>query len=194
VSANQDNQIRQLLARLEVTSNAPISGYQPVGSKSAFKGRPPSTGDRHPPHLLLAEEYNRASGDVERGRVIVRAERVLRSLTHSPPVPVLREESVGERSKRLLEFGEGLAAQRVATALRVPLREVHRARVGAGRDREFGLVLETQAFLSKRLQSEERKRRVFELKAKHPGMTARQIAALVRADPKTVKSDLEEAA
>jgi Fic family protein len=101
---------------------------------------------------------------------------------------------VGERSKRLLEFGEGLPAQRVATALRVPLREVHRARVGAGRDREFGLLFETQAFLSRRLQAEERRVRVRELKERNPGITSRQIAVLVGCHHSTVAEDLKEAA
>jgi hypothetical protein len=48
VSADQDHQIRQLLARLEVTSNGPISGYQPVGSKSAFQGAAADDGGQAP--------------------------------------------------------------------------------------------------------------------------------------------------
>lgn len=190
---SRDQQMRQILARLEVTSNGRIYSYQPVGSKGAFQGSAPTTGDSSPPHIRWAHAYNECVSDGERDRVIREANRELGELT-CRPVRLVKGESVADRDRRLLKEGAGWSAREVADRFRVNLRDVWRIRREGGRDKDYGGAIKGREAESKRLQRVERQRRVRELKERYPGMTARQIGMHVGVDHKTVQQDLRDAA
>lgn len=186
MSADQDQRIRNILARLEVTSNGPISSYTPVASKGAFGSGEPTTGDAWPPHVRWASKYNEAKDDFEREKVIGKATRELEEITRRVLARV-DGESVELRNRRMVRDYAGWTAQEVATAFRCGVREVHAVRLAADRDKDFGRRVEGGKDDDK-LPPAERRCRVDEMKAQ--GMTVRQIAFRLGVAPQTVSNDL----
>lgn len=180
--------MRQVLARLEITSNGPISSYSPVASKGGFSSGEPTTGDTRPPHIFWARRYNACIDDAEREHAIASAARELDEITQRV-YPAVEGESIEDRNTRMVKDYAGWSAMDVATAFRCGVREVHKARLAAGRDKDYGQVVEQPT--GKRLAADERRRKVHDLKARHPGMTARQIAMHVGASHPTVVEDLK---
>lgn len=176
--------MRQVLAELEVTSNAPTSSYNPSGGHGAFASREPTTGDSWAPHLRYRRLYEDAVDERGRECVIEDAAKELHRIKHSSP-PARPTESDEDRDARVVRDGEGWEAEIAATHFRLRLVDVWRVRRDAGRDKDYGRPV---AGLT--VARFERRARVQELKARNPGMTARQIALHVGADHKTVLADL----
>ena len=175
---------REVLARLELVSNGCIYSYAPVASKGGFSGSEPVSGDRHPPHIVYREEFERATEDEFPG-VLSRAQAELASLTRrSAPV---RLETVQQRDRRMISEGAGFTVLEVATRFRCGPKDVRRVRRQAGRDTETGNAVLPVVAVDKR-------EKVRELKARHPGMSNRQIAQFVSVDHKTVAAWLKAAA
>lgn len=190
--STQADRMRQILAKLEVTSNGPIGSYQPVGSKGAFQSREPTSGDSSPPHIRWAHAFNQCETDRERDRVIRDATAELETLT-CRPVSVVEGETVEERDRRVLKEGKEFTAREVANTFRINVKDVWRIRQQAGLDKDLGAV----RIVKDKTKSEAREAkriRAKELRARYPGMTVRQIGLHVGVDYKTARSYLEDAA
>lgn len=191
MSREQDQKMRTVLARLELTSCGTIYSYAPLG-KGGGRSQEPRSGDPSPPHLHYLRRYNEATTDHARARVILEAEDVLARVTRRT-APRLAGETTRQRDQRILKEGEGAEARVVANAFRVNLRDVWRVRREGLRDKDYGRVI-VERDPTRREATLERQRRVRELRERFPGMTNRQIGLLVGAHHSTVQNDLREAA
>jgi hypothetical protein len=139
-----EQEMRQVLARLEVVSHGTIYSYAPVGTKGGFgdrdggDGRPPG-GELEAPHERWARAWNQAGDDQhKRARALQGARDELEALTRrSAPLPA-KLETPAERDARIVAQRRGWSASDVAIAERCLPRDVRRARQQADRDPETG--------------------------------------------------------
>ena len=180
-----DHEITAVLLQLELTSQGTTPSYNRAGGHSDDIPDPRS-GDPNPPHLEYRERYDRATTDVKRREVISAAEEELRTIRHTQAKAVAEPEEAWER--RLIKDGEGFDAQTVAVRMNTGVKRVWSVRKRNGRDKDTGKLPEAEERLSAQARTE--RARVM----KDRGMSARQIAVMLRVDHKTVTSDLERAA
>ncbi len=126
------NQVmRQLLAELELTSNG--CGYKWNSSgHGKSESRPPVSGDDDPPHLRYRRDYERASTDQARDRVVDQARDELRRIRGQYERP----QGVGETDKqwkaRLVKEGQGFEPGLVALRFNTTAKLVKSVRLELG--------------------------------------------------------------
>lgn len=137
-----ETRMRQVLLQLEMTSNGRTAAYDSSGGGEPDyvlvddRGRARlSIGDA--PQLLYVRAWNAARDDTERAQVLKEAGDELDRIRHSRADRTV-EESKSDRDIRIVTEGEGWPASEVAIQMRCGIRDVHRARAGAGRDVEYG--------------------------------------------------------
>lgn len=189
MSAALDQRMRQVLAELEVISAGTIYSYAVIAAGGSFSSQEPRSGDAHPPHVVLADEYNQARGDERRGEVITKAEGIRDNLRKTPPPKDPSSLETPEQLRRRIatdkEF-EGIEAFMVALKTGARVSEVRKARKVAGRDPDRGYQLLTSPDA---MPADRRRERV----AKHldEGMTHRGIALLLGVSPQTISNDAQ---
>lgn len=130
MSAQQDRDMRQLLAQLELLSHGSVQAW----NRSA-KGEPTQVlpfGESNPPHLYFRDVYTRQITDHGRGEVIGRAREELKKLQgREVDRSHVQEETVEELNERIVKRGEGFSVEEVASRMGVAPSQVRRARVAA---------------------------------------------------------------
>ena len=180
-----DDRMKRALLALELTAQGKAYSYAPVTAHAAPESMEP-LGDADPPHLLYARRYAGCRTDAQREQVIEEAQDELKSIRKSQAKAVEEPSEAWER--RLIKDGEGFDAQTVAVRMNTGVKRVWSVRKRNGRDKDTGKLPETEERLS--VQARTERARVM----KDRGMSARQIAVMLRVDHKTVTSDLERAA
>lgn len=127
---DQDRQMRQVLAELELISHGTTSTWGASGGDADRDPRPRG-GDLHPPHDTHRAHYAAALTDTDRDHAIREARAELHAIRVRQAREV-REESPAEfdtRARRAL--ADGWTVEQVATAMRVTPTRIRRAQAGA---------------------------------------------------------------
>lgn len=133
-----DQEMRQVLARLELCSMSRAASLAPTSSGQKPGSTIPSLGEK-PPADHWRQQYVRARDDHEREQAHEGAERELRSITHGPGLVFIKPETKQERVARILHRkNAGWSANDVALSERVSVREVMDARTAADLDPATG--------------------------------------------------------
>jgi len=135
------------------------------------------------PHLHYAAEWDAASDDGARQRVLNAALKELSSIRKSSGDRTL-EESAADRNRRIIKEGRGIAAHEVAVSVRCGVTDVWKARRAAGVDTEFGLESSNGRELTPRQRDDEIQRLT------GTGMNAAQVAGALQISASTVRRAL----
>jgi hypothetical protein len=181
--------------QLALLPNGAVARMDSNGGGGYYSDRIPTAGEPHGaldlleeryiPHLRWAARWREARDDDERERVVELAERDLSHARKSRGGRPTHAETRAERDRRIVEFGEGLAAREVAIAARCGLRDVIAARRDAGREEQWGRRFAEATNLS----AEERRVRVAAAAA--AGLNAKQISRALGVPYITIRRDLE---
>jgi len=175
-------ELRELLARLEMTATGAITSYSPSGRGGA-DSRPPTSGDDWPPFMQLEERIAHAETLDELRAAKQWAHDRLRHIIRGPRV-IVAEETREERRDRIVENGEGFPASVVAASLGCTIREVYEARTAHDRDLLDGRKRrEVTEMTAKERQERARKMRL-------AGISYTRIAEQLGVHPNTVRRDL----
>lgn len=122
-------QIRQVLAELELISHGTTANWAPTGHASEGAAMPP--GESQPPHLYWRGQWLRAVDEEDERRVLAGARRELASLRKRSEVKV-KMETEEELEARIVREGRGEPVTTVAMAMRCTSTFVRKARLKAG--------------------------------------------------------------
>jgi hypothetical protein len=133
-------QVRGLLVRLALTSEARAGTFVTGGTGSQPTSRPP-TGEAHPLGEALAAELERAGDDVGRlAQLLRRAHDELEAIVRRP-VAGVTADSYADMSAEIVSRGEGFGVKEVSIGLRCTPTLIRRVRLAAGRHPETGRAL-----------------------------------------------------
>lgn len=187
-----EQKFRKIIAALQLVAAGTIYSYSPVGTKTGFSSSMPTTGGgTEDLRRSLVERWGECPDDDARRALIVEAQGKLDELVRGNRAPVKAAfDDAGKLRAWALTQGRGFTAFELASKLRCSETMVRKWRKAEGVDGERG----TEPIKGETRQqwetTEERRRRVRELKARNPGMTRRQIGAIVGCHHDTVKADL----
>jgi DNA invertase Pin-like site-specific DNA recombinase len=181
-----EQEMRQVLMDLEMTSCGITGSYGAGNGGGAFASAAPKSGDESPPHVRLREQWNATRSNPERQRLLARARDELDQIRHSRAGQ--GEEDETARTARLLKDGEGFTAAEVALSFRMTVAAVERTRWRHGRDKRLGKVEPMQPMPD--ATPTERRERAQLLRDEH-GMSTRQIAILLDVDQSTIVRDFQ---
>jgi hypothetical protein len=142
-----DQQMRSILAQLELLAHGTITNYSPTGGGHSADTKPP-TGESRPPHLHWRERWERAVRDDEEwtiDRELVNCEEIIK---HRKDViekaqadldsyrkrteGVVVGETEEELEARIVREGEGWSVEQVAQHCRCTVTFARKARLKAG--------------------------------------------------------------
>ena len=139
-----DQQIRSILAQMEMLAHGTITNYSPTGGGGVPDSKPP-TGDGKPPHEHWRKRWERAVyDDLEeehreattitrhRQRVIEKAQADLDGYRKRAEGKIIGETE-GELEARIVREGEGWTVEQVAQHCRCTPTFARKARLKAGR-------------------------------------------------------------
>jgi hypothetical protein len=172
-----DREMRDVLIRLSLVSQMPAHAYGAGG------GHPSScepTGNSRPTYERLRSDYEHATSNAERQRVLDRAKAELAPGKHaiSQSIEALSLDEI------IIEDGEGYDAEQVAQRFGLAVPHVRRIRQRAGRRPDNGTNPD-----SERLPREQRRSEAHRMRAK--GMTQRQISRILGVSQALVAGDLK---
>lgn len=173
-----DREMRDVLIRLSLVSQMPAHAYGAGG------GHPSScepTGNSRPPYERLRSDYEHATTNAERQRVLDRAKA---ELAPGKNTPIKADMGLDEI---IVEDGEGYDAQMVAERYGLAAAHVRRIRQRAERRPDNGAKLDAERLPTDRRRAEARRMRL-------KGMTTRQIAAVLGVKQPTIVEDLRAVA
>lgn len=131
--------MRAVLLAFALTSNGSTASWDPAGSGDGDDI--PSLGYGDAPQLYWAHLWNEAETDERRANVVRDAEKALDKLHHSCADHAVYETKA-DRDKRIVKHGEGIDAREVANWARCGITDVWQARAAAGRETEYGRIVE----------------------------------------------------
>jgi hypothetical protein len=149
-----DRQMRAVLAQLETCSHVSAAPWGPTGRSPSSDepqggGRPPGdightyyAREYGPPFHAASTRHPGAPDDAQRARIIDRARGELEHLRGQAELDRPEPESLEQLRARIVKQGEGWTVEKVALAMRCGERLVLEARKAAGREPDYGRVLE----------------------------------------------------
>jgi hypothetical protein len=127
--------MREVLLQLALTSNGRTSSFNSSGGSQ--HDYTPTLGAGDAPHLHFAKLWDAAQDDGRRRTILRDAKDVLKTLRQSRGDRT-RVESEKELFTRIVNRGEGIGAQELATRMRCGVTLVRKARAEEGRETEYG--------------------------------------------------------
>ncbi len=173
-----DREMRDVLIRLSLVSQMPARVYGAGGGGHPSSCEP--TGNSRPSYERLRSDYEHATTNAERQRVLDRAKAEL-----APGKIASIKADVG-LDEIIVEDGEGYDAQMVAERYGLNPNHVRRIRQRAERRADNGAKLDAERLPTDRRRAEARRMR-------SKGMSTRQIAAVLGVKQPTIVEDLRAA-
>jgi hypothetical protein len=173
--------MREVLLQLALTSNGRTSSFNSSGGSQ--HDYTPTLGAGDAPHLHFAKLWDAAQDDGRRRTILRDAKDVLKTLRQSRGDRT-RVESEKELFTRIVNRGEGIGAQELATRMRCGVTLVRKARAEEGRETEYGRAPRNGHELAPAERAAEVRRLA------ETGMNARQVALALSLPYNTVRRDL----